>query len=50
MRKHYPCIYAESHKLARVHEMFTLFTNTTKHVHIYIKKLESKTQNLFGNT
>lgn len=50
MRKYYPCIYGDSHKLARVHEMFTLFTNITKHTDIYIKRLESKTQNLYGST
>lgn len=39
-----------SHKLARVREMFTLLTNTTKHVPIYIKRLENKNQNFYGST
>lgn len=49
MRKH-PCIYGDSHKLTRVHEMFTPLSNTTKQVYIYNKRLESKTQNLYGST
>lgn len=32
----------DCHKLPGEHEMFTLLTDTTKHIPIYIKRLESK--------